>query len=238
TAEFNNNDFEFYPINSDIEEIVVLPISAKAQIGKHPLTIKSNLRASFSTVIKVKGVNFKVTNLTVTNNLSQKGYNANSIQKNVANENELIYSKVLNEPVTQFLFTNKFVYPLDKVVNVGAYGNIRKSGNVSLQHLGVDLDAKERTSVYTINDGIVKFTREMNDYGKMMIIDHGGGIRSFYLHLNEFLKSEGESVKRGEAIAYSGNTGYSIEPHLHLSINVYGNSIDPLFFIEAINDSF
>ncbi|MDD4358563.1 MAG: peptidoglycan-binding protein, partial [Candidatus Pacebacteria bacterium] len=41
TAEFNNNDFEFYPINSDIEEIVVLPISAKAQIGKHPLTIKS-----------------------------------------------------------------------------------------------------------------------------------------------------------------------------------------------------
>jgi murein DD-endopeptidase MepM/ murein hydrolase activator NlpD len=52
--------------------------------------------------------------------------------------------------------------------------------------------------------------------------------------LNEFKVSEGQKVKRGEIIALSGNTGYSISPHLHFSIKINGVSVDPLRFIEIV----
>jgi murein DD-endopeptidase MepM/ murein hydrolase activator NlpD len=52
--------------------------------------------------------------------------------------------------------------------------------------------------------------------------------------LNEFKVSEGQKVKRGEIIALSGNTGYSISPHLHFSVKINGISVDPLRFIDTL----
>ncbi|TSD01862.1 MAG: peptidase M23, partial [Parcubacteria group bacterium Athens0714_26] len=70
-------------------------------------------------------------------------------------------------------------------------------------------------------------------YGKTLIIDHGLGIFSLYLHLDEFKVLNGKGVKRGELVGLSGNTGYSISPHLHFSIKANGASVDPLKFIET-----
>jgi len=116
---------------------------------------------------------------------------------------------------------------------VGAFGNIRKSGEISLQHLGVDLEANIDTPVYAINDGTVRLSQELTNYGKTIIIDHGMGIFSLYLHLDEFKVFERKAVKKGEIIALSGNTGYSIAPHLHLGVKISGSSVDPLRFIET-----
>jgi murein DD-endopeptidase MepM/ murein hydrolase activator NlpD len=100
--------------------------------------------------------------------------------------------------------------------------------------LGVDLEAKEGDPVFSINDGVVRFSKELPNYGKTIIIDHGLGIFSLYLHLKEFKVSEGEKVKKGEIIALSGNTGYSISPHLHFSVKINGKSVDPLRFIDTV----
>jgi murein DD-endopeptidase MepM/ murein hydrolase activator NlpD len=79
---------------------------------------------------------------------------------------------------------------------------------------------------------LVRFAKELDIYGKTLIIDHGLGIFSLYLHLNQFKVLQEEQVKRGDTIALSGSTGYSITPHLHFSIKVKGVSVDPLRFIE------
>jgi murein DD-endopeptidase MepM/ murein hydrolase activator NlpD len=94
------------------------------------------------------------------------------------------------------------------------------------------LDAQTGTKVYAVNDGKVVLTYDFIDYGKTIVIDHGLGIFSLYLHLDKFNSQEGQKVKQGDVIAYSGNTGYSIAPHLHFSIKLNGASVDPLNFIE------
>ena len=116
----------------------------------------------------------------------------------------------------------------------GNFGNIRKSGSSEAQHLGVDLDVAVGTEVYAVNNGVVRLSRDFPTYGKTLAIDHGLGIYSLYLHLDEFKAAEGEEVRRGDVIGYSGDSGYSIAPHLHFSIKISGSSVDPIKFIETI----
>lgn len=177
--------------------------------------------------------NFPITVLAVTPELEEKGYNPPAIQSNVATENARLNSALLYRP--EALFSRTFVDPLDRITIVGAYGNVRKSGSVELQHLGVDLDAPEGTAVYAVNDGVVNLAEEFVNYGKTIVVDHGVGIFSFYLHLRELKVKVGDRVTRGQMIAESGNTGYSIGPHLHFSIRIRNTSVDPLRFIEAAN---
>lgn len=237
-ADFLNKTYIFYSLDNSNEKVAIIPINAKTTPGDYPIIFYSSINTPFTETINVLNSNFPTTTLAVTTELEAEGYTSDSIGANALAENEILFTEVLNDPVIDYYFSNGFIYPLDEIKNVGAYGNIRCSGKTCLQHLGVDLDAEENTPIYSINDGVVKFVRETNNYGKTIIIEHGGGIRSMYLHLNEFLVKEGQSVSRGQIIAYSGNTGYSIAPHLHLSINIYGSSINPLEFIREVNKEF
>jgi len=230
-VKFNNKEYNFNQLGSSDEKLVFLPIGANFNPGFYSLVIYSRDRGYCFNYIIVKNRYFPQTVLEVTPELEEKGYNPEMIQENVGKENKLLFEEVLSKEPGKFIFKDSFTKPLDKIKNVGAYGNLRISGNVKLRHLGVDLEADENTPVYSINDGIVRFTKEIKDYGNTMVIDHGGGVRSLYLHLDEFKAKEGDKVSKGEEIALSGNTGYSIAPHLHLSINIYGTSVDPLKFL-------
>ena len=67
-------------------------------------------------------------------------------------------------------------------------------------------------------------------YGGTVIVNHGLGVQSLYMHLSRISATAGTTVKRGQLIGYSGETGYAVGPHLHLSIKVNGVSIDPKAF--------
>jgi murein DD-endopeptidase MepM/ murein hydrolase activator NlpD len=235
-AEFLSKTYVLYDLGE--EKTAFIGVNAKTTPGDYPIIFYSSINSPMVETVTVKNSNFPTTTLTVTTELEEEGYNPDSIQANVLSENQTLFTEALNDPIVDYYFNDEFVYPLDSISNVGAYGNIRCNSGVCLQHLGVDLDADEGTSVYSINSGVVKFARETTNYGKTIIVEHGGGIRSMYLHLSEFLVSEGQSVSSGQTIAYSGNTGYSIAPHLHLSINVYGYSINPLEFLEEVRKNF
>jgi murein DD-endopeptidase MepM/ murein hydrolase activator NlpD len=176
---------------------------------------------------------FPVTVLAVTPELEAQGYTPPAIQTNVASENARLNAVLIYTPEARFSRT--FLNPLDNITVVGAYGNVRKSGSVELQHLGADLDAAEGTPVYAVNDGAVNLAEEFTNYGRTLVVDHGVGIFSFYLHLSELKVKVGDRVTRGDIIARSGNTGYSIAPHLHFSVRIRNASVDPLRFIETAN---
>jgi len=222
-------------IFSKIEEnfIGILGISVKEKPGNYDLVIDSHEGTFLKKKVKISERKFQITELLVTKELEEKGITHSKIKEEVEKENKAIYE------ILQFFtpfpyFKESFVYPLEKIKVIGDFGNIRKSGKVAIQHLGVDLEATTGTPVFAINDGVVKLSKELPNYGKTIIIDHGLGIFSLYLHLNEFKVSEGQKVKRGEIIALSGNTGYSISPHLHFSVKINGISVDPLRFIEIM----
>jgi len=235
-GKFNGKSFDFFPTESKGKWTALLGIDAKKTPGGYFLSVSLSDELEMEEIITVKKRDFFATKIVITPELEEKGFTSSNIAGNIATKDGVIIYGVLGKYSPTAYFNQSFIYPLDEVINVGAFGNIRKDGGVTIQHLGVDLDAVEGTSVYAINNGKVVFVEELIVFGNTIIIDHGLGIYSLYLHLSEFEVSEGEIIKRGESIGLSGNTGWSVGPHLHLSIKVNGASVDPLRFIEAVDE--
>ena len=96
-------------------------------------------------------------------------------------------------------------------------------------HTGLDFSAPVGTPIYATADGIVKFVgRGTNGYGIQVDLMHGFGWETKYAHLSKVVVHEGKHVKRGDLIAFSGNTGLSKGPHLHYEIKKDGKKIDPI----------
>ena len=111
-------------------------------------------------------------------------------------------------------------------------------------HRGSDMKAKSDTPVYATADGIVEYAgiHKKSGFGKLVILQHAFGFRSYFGHLNKIVIKSTRFVKKGDLIAYSGNTGMSSGPHLHYEIRFIHNAVNPFYFIkwnvENYNDIF
>ncbi|MBN1613712.1 MAG: M23 family metallopeptidase [Deltaproteobacteria bacterium] len=94
-------------------------------------------------------------------------------------------------------------------------------------HLGVDLASTMHSPVEASNNGIVVFTGPLGIYGNTVIIDHGLGLHSLYAHLSSLEVRKGQSVKRGDSLGSTGTTGLAGGDHLHFSIIVGGEFVNP-----------
>jgi murein DD-endopeptidase MepM/ murein hydrolase activator NlpD len=78
-----------------------------------------------------------------------------------------------------------------------------------------------------MNDGTVLLARPLYFEGNFVVIDHGQGLLTLYLHLSEFRVKEGEQIKRGQQVGLSGGTGRATGPHLHVAVRWQGTYLDP-----------
>lgn len=240
SAKLGTEKIDFFkPDNSEIW-LAIVGIKTKKQPGKYNLIITTAEGKKIKKEIKVVKRKFPVSNFSMTKDLENKGYSVNKVINDALNkENPDLYS-IFKDLTPIPYFNQPFIYPLQNIKKGGSFGfgNYKKNKDVLVQHLGADLGAALNTPVYAINDGVVSYSEILSTYGKTLVIDHGLGIYSLYLHLNEFKFSKGDKVKRGDIIALSGNTGYSLGPHLHFSVKVNGVSVDPIRFIATIEKSF
>lgn len=101
-------------------------------------------------------------------------------------------------------------------------------GRVSGFHRGVDLAAAAATPVAASHDGIVRLAEYLPLSGNAVLIDHGMGIVTSYLHQSALLVRRGQRVRRGQIIGRVGSTGLSTGPHLHWGFRVNGVHVDPM----------
>jgi murein DD-endopeptidase MepM/ murein hydrolase activator NlpD len=101
------------------------------------------------------------------------------------------------------------------------------NGKTSSPHLGLDFRVPSGTPVAAMNDGTVLLARPLYFEGNFVVIDHGQGLLTLYLHLSEFKVKEGDRVKRGQVIGLSGGTGRATGPHLHVAVRWQGTYLDP-----------
>lgn len=101
------------------------------------------------------------------------------------------------------------------------------NGKTSSPHLGLDFRVPSGTPVHAMNDGTVLLARPLYFEGNFVVLDHGQGFLTLYLHLSEFKVKEGERVKRGQVIGLSGGTGRATGPHLHVAVRWQGMYLDP-----------
>jgi len=101
--------------------------------------------------------------------------------------------------------------------------------NTIRAHQGVDYSAPTGTSIKASGDGRVSFVGEKGGYGKVITLEHGGGISTLYGHLSGFVRGvrTGQRVKQGQSIGYVGSTGAATGPHLHYEYRVNGTHRNP-----------
>ncbi|MCB9766258.1 MAG: M23 family metallopeptidase [Alphaproteobacteria bacterium] len=100
-------------------------------------------------------------------------------------------------------------------------------------HNGVDMAVPVGTPVLSAQRGTVSVAKEDDLNGRYVVIDHGYGVRSSYCHLSEHSIEKGDVVERAQQIGLSGNTGRSTGPHLHFTLRVGGETVDPEKFRPA-----
>ena len=101
------------------------------------------------------------------------------------------------------------------------------------EHTGTDIGGAYGEDIYASAAGTVTMSRYNGGYGYMIEIDHGEGITTRYAHCQKLLVKAGETVEKGQVIAYLGNSGVSTGPHLHFEIRIDKVPVNPIPFING-----
>lgn len=157
--------------------------------------------------------------------------------RNRTEEKAIIDSAFVSGPIKypQFPAGREFMVPIPGVVT-DEFGAHRLYGKTKIgQHQGVDLRAPEGTPVITASYGAVVLADEFSYEGNFVILYHGSGVYTTYMHLSKSFVNLGQVVNSGDTIGLSGSTGFSNGNHLHFSVKVNGAYVDPLEFIKTFN---
>ena len=129
-------------------------------------------------------------------------------------------------------FLSGFQWPVKGIIS-GVYGSQRVlNGEPRRPHFGIDIAAPRGTKVVAPTDGVVTLVHpDMYFSGGTMIVDHGHGLSSAFLHLSRILVEKGERVTQGQVIAEVGSTGRSTGPHLDWRINLFDRRLDPSLLV-------
>jgi len=100
-------------------------------------------------------------------------------------------------------------------------------------HSGVDITSRFGEPVLAPADGTVSYADFYNGYGRMIQIEHGGGLSTRYGHLSGFAVTDGESVHKGQVIGYVGLSGRSTGPHLHYEVRIHDTPVNPHKFLRT-----
>ncbi|PIT92068.1 MAG: hypothetical protein COU08_04410 [Candidatus Harrisonbacteria bacterium CG10_big_fil_rev_8_21_14_0_10_42_17] len=232
-ATLNGNPLTF----SDIvgKQIAVIGFDTRATTGE--LIFRYTIENGEITMpITLAPKQYPVTKIVIPQELMDQGVTTGDLVTSIVQTDNVTLADILKKRTDFYYFTEPFVEPLDRWIDVGGFGNVREDQNGAIRHLGVDLDGAIGDPVYATNRGEILFAGDLQNYGNSIVIDHGLGIFSIYLHLSKISAEKGGVVERGEVIGDVGNTGaYTLEPHLHLGIKIGTNSVNPKNFIETFN---
>jgi murein DD-endopeptidase MepM/ murein hydrolase activator NlpD len=148
-------------------------------------------------------------------------------QQKQIEEGQQIKKDYLNRITPEREWSGAFAAPANAEIS-DVFGSQRIfNGKTSSPHLGLDFRVPTGTPVEAMNDGTVLLARLLYFEGNFVVLDHGQGLLTLYLHLSEFKVKEGDQVKRGQVIGLSGGTGRATGPHLHVAVRWKGTYLDP-----------
>lgn len=195
--------------------------------GPHQLaleaTLTSGARISSSHSVPVGNAPYRTVALSVPGQYTEP--DAETLER--IRQEQALKKSVFSRSGRDRFWSGRFSPPLQSVVT-GEFGTKRTfNGVVQSVHQGTDFRADEGTPLGAMNDGEILLARELFFEGGFIVIDHGQGLLTLYLHLSEIQVKEGDFVKKGQVIGLSGSTGRATAPHLHISVRWQGIYLDP-----------
>ena len=150
------------------------------------------------------------------------------VYERIKRENKLIAeAREINSDLD--FFKDKFILPFDNAIITGVYGSQRiLNGKPRWPHYGLDFAGKLGTPIKAMADGIVTLAeQDLYFTGATLIFDHGHGISTLYMHMDEMFVEKEDIVKQGDIIGTVGSSGRSTGPHLDVRLNWFGTRLDP-----------
>lgn len=220
-GEFNGDKIRFFRTR-DGEYMAIVPVSLDTGSGDYRITINNDNEAKYLS-LRVKPHDFPTEKITLP---EKKVFLNPEDEKRV--ESEYLLLEGLWGNLTEKRWDGVFIQPVDTEPSEG-FGTRRIINNKKTSiHRGVDYRGKIGRPVKAINSGKIVLTKELFYGGNTIVIDHGMGLFSIYMHLSGFDVSEGLEISKGTVIGFIGNTGRVTGPHLHMSVKLNGISVNPL----------
>jgi murein DD-endopeptidase MepM/ murein hydrolase activator NlpD len=146
---------------------------------------------------------------------------------------------LLNSPARQPLRRQASIpnlWPVDGRL-IGSFGPRQDpfSGEGQEIHKGVDISGEVGTPIHVTADGLVRFADMMSGYGRLVVIDHGGGVETWYAHMSRTYVHAGQEIRRGELVGTVGTSGRVTAPHLHYEVHVNGRPVNPYQYLAKSN---
>ncbi|MGA8273947.1 MAG: M23 family metallopeptidase [Candidatus Sulfotelmatobacter sp.] len=197
-----------------------LEVAGETRAGKSPST-----KVSFTKPMTVARAQYP--QIKVSLNVESKFTAPSPEEEKQIQEGQEVKKEYLSRNTPEREWSGSFAIPANAAVS-DVFGAERIfNGKASSPHWGVDLRVPSGTPVAAMNDGTVLLARPLYFEGGFVVIDHGQGLLTLYMHLSEFKVKEGNQVKRGQEIGLSGSTGRATGPHLHVAVRWQGTYLDP-----------
>jgi hypothetical protein len=211
---------------SDVWDVLA-GIDIETKPGIYPLTISITFTDGTSQrleqTISVEEAPYKSTTLSVPDRFVAPDPVA---LKRVAAD-RVVKEKAFAHTASLPLWSGSFKPPLHSAPSTDSFGTRRVfNGSLASVHRGLDYRAKKSTPVAAVNSGRIILARPLYYEGNCVVVDHGQGLMTLYMHLSRFKIAEGARVKRGQIIGLSGATGRATGPHLHLGVRWQGAYLD------------
>lgn len=134
---------------------------------------------------------------------------------------------------TQSIGNIKFIWPCPASGRITSKFGSRTSptAGASSNHKGIDIGAPTGSDIVAAAAGEVVISTYSYSAGNYVMINHGGGVYTVYMHASKLLCKVGETVKQGQVIAKVGSTGYSTGPHLHFGVRLNGTYVNPSQYV-------
>lgn len=123
-------------------------------------------------------------------------------------------------------YSEKNVLNASIITGIGRFRTINATGE-TYRHQGVDFYTNTGIDVPAVNNGRVVYTGTTDLTGKLVVVEHGYGLKSWYAHLSEISVNVGDTVTTGQAIGKTGSTGFTMYSGVHLGLSVYDVPVSP-----------
>jgi len=233
TGDWQTHHVLFFP-NSDRRTWFALAgVDVELAPGSYPLTVEVNLKdgtqQTLHQQLTIETAPYLQVPLTVPDKFVEPSPKA--LKQIAADKTVKDKAFATSAPTRQW--SANFLPPLPLAPESDSFGNQRLfNGKIASVHHGLDYHAKLHTPVAAINSGRVVLARPLYFEGGCVVIDHGLGLMSVYMHLSKIQVAVGRRVRRGQIIALSGASGRATGPHLHLGVRWQGTYIDPAKLFE------
>jgi murein DD-endopeptidase MepM/ murein hydrolase activator NlpD len=226
-GEWLDRKLEFFRGRDGHEWFALAGVDVDAPVG--PSAFKITIRDTkggtrdLSRNIRIRPAHYPTTSLTVAPEFVQPGPEA---LKQI-DADQLLTQKVYASSALKPLWQGNFRAPVDSPQSE-RFGTRRIfNGTLASNHKGLDFRAPPGTPVRAGNSGVVVLAQPLYYAGNTVIIDHGLGLFTLYMHLSRISVREGQHVVRGQKLGLSGATGRVTGPHLHWAVRWQGAYLDP-----------